>query len=260
MAETDIWRRTGPRAIVTKMARSRSPHCSRRVSSVGDVVEQEVERCAGSSPCGSVRVDRCRPLARGGRGRAARPAEATGRSGRSSRLFEQPGGERAFWPERVASVEEVAAVAAAAEGLTTVRMQLARVTGAGPDAASVVSAATCDWVEYSPRPRRLPLPPLGRRPDLLVLPVRRRHHLPRRARQSARVDGVCSGSNAREWKVSGGAGYSWVVVHHEADFSCTTPWWFPLNDTLWMEATFNSYGNAWLSRRASVSERPTSVP
>ena len=55
---------------------------------------------------------------------------------------------------------------------------------------------------------------------------------------------MCSGSNARDWKVAGGAGYSSVVVHHEADFSCTTPWWFPLNDTLWMEATFDSYGNS----------------
>ena len=72
----------------------------------------------------------------------------------------------------------------------------------------------------------------------------------RSSNTAARVDGVCSGSNARDWKVAGGAGYSSVVVHHEADFSCTTPWWFPLNDTLWMEATFDSYGNAWLSRWA----------
>jgi len=52
----------------------------------------------------------------------------------------------------------------------------------------------------------------------------------------------------RDWKVAGGAGYSWVIVHHEADFSCATPWWYRLNDTLWMEAQFDSYGNAWLTR------------
>ena len=47
-----------------------------------------------------------------------------------------------------------------------------------------------------------------------------------------------AGGNPRDWKVAGGAGYSWVIVHHEADFSCATPWWYRLNDTLWMEAQF----------------------
>ena len=72
----------------------------------------------------------------------------------------------------------------------------------------------------------------------------------RASQTAARVDGVCSGSNEREWKVSGGAGYSWVVVHHEADFSCATPWWYPLNDSLWMEPAFNSYGNTSMTRNS----------
>jgi hypothetical protein len=162
------------------------------------------------------------------------------------RLFESGGGARIL-AERTASVEEVAAVASAVEGLAA-PAALARVTGADPNgAASIAAAVTCYWVEYA----------LSRG----VFPYRRWivgqtywcfHYgadiTYRSSNTSARVDGVCSGSNPREWRVSGGAGYSSVVVHHEADFSCATPWWYRLNDTLWMEATFNSYGNAWLSR------------
>jgi hypothetical protein len=165
----------------------------------------------------------------------------------AQRLFESPGGARIL-AQRVVSIEEVAAVASATEGLT-LQDAVARVTGAEQDVASVVAAATCYWVEYSP--------------SRGVFPYHRRvvgqtyrcfnyggAITYRSSNTAARVDGVCSGSNARDWKVAGGAGYSSVVVHHEADFSCATPWWFPLNDTLWMEATFDSYGNAWLSRWA----------
>jgi hypothetical protein len=165
----------------------------------------------------------------------------------AQRLFESRGGARIL-AQRVASVAEVAAVAAATEGLTA-SDALALVTGAGPDAASFAAAATCYSVEYSfsrgvfPYHRWV----VGQTYWCFqyggVITYRT-------SNTSARVDGVCSGSNARDWKAAGGAGYSWVVVHHEADFSCATPWWFPLNDTLWMEATFDSYGNAWLSRTA----------
>jgi hypothetical protein len=163
------------------------------------------------------------------------------------RLFESGGGARIL-AERVASVEEVAAVASAAEGLSA-PAALARVTGVPEGAAAIAAAVTCRWVEYS----------LSRG----VFPYRRwvvgqtywcyRYGADityRSSNTSARVDGVCSGSNPREWRVGGGVGYSSVVVHHEADFSCATPWWYRLNDTLWMQATFNSYGNAWLSRTA----------
>ena len=164
----------------------------------------------------------------------------------AQRLFESRGGARIL-VQRVASIEEVAAVAAATEGLTA-SDALARVTGAEPAAASI-AAVTCYSVEYSfsrglfPYHRWI----VGQTYWCFQYGGAITY---RSSNTSARVDGVCSGSNARDWKVAGGAGYSWVVVHHEADFSCATPWWFPLNDTLWMEATFDSYGNAWLSRTA----------
>lgn len=164
----------------------------------------------------------------------------------AQRLFESRGGARML-PQRVVSVEEVAAVASATEGLTA-SDALARVTGVAASAASI-AAVTCYSVEYSfsrglfPYHRWI----VGQTYWCFQYGGAITY---RTSNTSARVDGVCSGSNARDWKVAGGAGYSWVVVHHEADFSCATPWWFPLNDTLWMEATFDSYGNAWLSRTA----------
>jgi hypothetical protein len=162
----------------------------------------------------------------------------------AQRLFESRGGARIL-AQRVASVEEVAAVASATEGLTA-SDALARVTGAEPSAASI-AAVTCYSVEYSHSRGVFPYHRwiVGQTYWCFQYGGAITY---RASNTSARVDGVCSGSNARDWKVAGGAGYSWVVVHHEADFSCTTPWWFPLNDTLWMEATFDSYGNAWLSR------------
>jgi hypothetical protein len=162
------------------------------------------------------------------------------------RLFERPGSLRLL-PERVVTVEEVAAIAAVVEGLTP-SDALARVTGSAAASAAEASVQ-CSLSEW--------------RLDRGVFPYHRWivgqtywcYHYGgdityRTSQTSARVDGVCSGSNAREWKVSGGAGYSWVVVHHEADFSCTTPWWFPLNDSLWMEPAFNSYGNSSMTRSA----------
>ena len=170
------------------------------------------------------------------------PRQRRRRSREIKRLFEAPGSPRVL-PARVVPVEEVAAIAAATEGLPQ-SDALARVTGseqgASIAAAEVVHCSSTEW-----------------RLDRGVFPYHRwivgqtywcyRYGADityRTSQTAARVDGVCSGNNPREWKVSGGAGYSWVVVHHEADFSCATPWWFPLNDSLWMEPAFNSYGNA----------------
>lgn len=163
------------------------------------------------------------------------------------RLFEQPG-FAGIVSARDASVEEVSALAAEAEGLSPAAA-VARVTGAATAAAdaSMLASTSCRVVEYATHRG--------------VFPYHRwvsgqtywcyyygGSITYRASSTSARVDGVCSGSNARDWRVAGGAGYSWVIVHHEADFSCATPWWYRLNDTLWMEAQFNSYGNAWLTR------------
>lgn len=162
------------------------------------------------------------------------------------RLFEQPG-FAGIVSARDASVEEVSALAAEAEGLSPAAA-IARVTGAAATVPGASTLATaCRVVEYATHRG--------------VFPYHRWVSgqtywcyyyggaiTYRASNTSARVDGVCSGSNARDWKVAGGAGYSWVIVHHEADFSCATPWWYRLNDTLWMEAQFDSYGNAWLTR------------
>lgn len=155
--------------------------------------------------------------------------------------------------QRPASIEEVAAVAAQAEGLEPAQAR-ARVTGTaeagaadGRTAATTAAAVYCSWTEWQH----------GRG----IFPYKRwiagqtywcyqygGAITYRASNTAARVDGVCSGRNPREWRVSGGAGYSWVVVHHEADFSCATPWWYPLNDSLWMEPAFNSYGSTSMTR------------
>lgn len=147
--------------------------------------------------------------------------------------------------QRPASIEEVAAIAAETEGLNAAAAE-ARVRGAASlatQAGTLAAAAVyCTWTEWQN----------GRG----IFPYRRwivgqtywcyqygGAITYRASNTAARVDGVCSGNNARDWKVAGGAGYSWVIVHHEADFSCATPWWYRLNDSLWMEPVFNSYGN-----------------
>jgi hypothetical protein len=183
---------------------------------------------------------------------AASPAPPTPQELRDvQRLFERRGPLRAL-PERIVSVEEVAAIAATAEGLTP-SAALARVTGSeqsAPEAAiAAAEAVQCNFSEWSLH--RGVFPYHRWITGQTYWCYRYGGDITYRASQtSARVDGVCSGSNEREWKVSGGAGYSWVVVHHEADFSCTTPWWFPLNDSLWMEPAFNSYGNSSMTRSA----------
>ena len=162
------------------------------------------------------------------------------------RLFEQPG-FAGIVAARDASVEEVSALAAEAEGLSPAAA-VARVTGAAarsPAHRARDRGLPCRRVRHSSR--HLPVPPLGFRADVLVLLLRRDDHLPREQHVGAGRRGVLGRQRAR-LEGRGGAGYSWVIVHHEADFSCATPWWYRLNDTLWMEAQFDSYGNAWLTR------------
>lgn len=65
----------------------------------------------------------------------------------------------------------------------------------------------------------------------------------RRSNTWGRTGPVCATTDARNWKMGGGAGYRWVKIHSEAWFSCTTPWWFPLNDSLWMQIAYNVFGN-----------------
>lgn len=162
------------------------------------------------------------------------------------RLFES-GGFTRLAEQRSATLEEVVAFAAATEDLDR-PAALERVTGAASsESFSTAASVTCAWAEWQN----------GRG----FFPYRRwivgqtywcyyygGAITYRASNTAARVDGVCSGSNPRDWKVGGGAGYSWVVVHHEADFSCATPWWYSLNDTLWMEPAFNSYGGTWMTR------------
>ena len=163
------------------------------------------------------------------------------------RLFEQPGFSGII-SARDVPVQEVAALAAETENLSPAAA-LARVTGAESTvtATAVPTSTSCSWVEYATHRGIFPYHRWVQGQtywcyyyggDITY----------RVSNTSARVDGVCAGFNPRDWKVAGGAGYSWVIVHHEADFSCATPWWYRLNDTLWMEAQFDSYGNAWLTR------------
>lgn len=163
------------------------------------------------------------------------------------RLFEQPG-FTGIVSAREVPVQEVAALAAEAESLSPAAA-LARVTGAESAVANeaTVASTTCSWVEYATHRGIFPYHRWVEGQTYWCYYYGGQITY-RASNTSARVDGVCWGGNARDWKVAGGAGYSWVIVHHEADFSCATPWWYRLNDTLWMEAQFDSYGNAWLTR------------
>ena len=156
--------------------------------------------------------------------------------------------QRECFPQRVVSVEEVAAIAAAAEGLTDSHA-LARVSGTRTRRRCARRGGLVQRVRIGAHRGVFPYH------RWIVGQTYWCYHYGadityRASHTAARVDGVCSGSNEREWKVSGGAGYSWVVVHHEADFSCATPWWYPLNDSLWMEPAFNSYGSTSMTRWA----------
>jgi hypothetical protein len=88
-------------------------------------------------------------------------------------------------------------------------------------------------------------------------PYHRRHHLATHwcanyyggdinFRQSwtwGTVSGTCDVTETDNWKIGGGVGYNWVKVHSHASFSCPTPWWWRLNDTLWMNVAYNVWGN-----------------
>lgn len=163
------------------------------------------------------------------------------------RLFDQPG-FAGIVSARAVSVEEVSALAAEAEGVSPAAA-FARVTGAEASVAgaSTLASTSCSVVEYATHRGIFPYHRWVSGQTYWCYYYGGAITY-RSSSTSARVDGVCSGSNARDWRVAGGAGYSWVIVHHEADFSCATPWWYRLNDTLWMEAQFDSYGNAWLTR------------
>jgi hypothetical protein len=56
---------------------------------------------------------------------------------------------------------------------------------------------------------------------------------------------LCGTESRSNWIVSGGIGYSWMVVHAEARFSCPTviPW-VTIHPTDWLETSYNAWGNA----------------
>jgi hypothetical protein len=54
----------------------------------------------------------------------------------------------------------------------------------------------------------------------------------------------CGGDGpAQTWLNSGGNGYSWSNVHSQAPFACDTPWFYKLHDTLWLNVSYNVWGN-----------------
>lgn len=56
-------------------------------------------------------------------------------------------------------------------------------------------------------------------------------------------NGFCSTTGTGSWKMGGGVYHRWVKVHTWSSFSCPTPWWWTLNDTLWMNIAYNVWGN-----------------
>lgn len=61
------------------------------------------------------------------------------------------------------------------------------------------------------------------------------------------VNGVCRTSGGPwTWKTAGGVGYSYVDVRTEAEFACRTPWWFHLNDHLWMVLRYTAWGDTYV--------------
>lgn len=160
------------------------------------------------------------------------------------RLFDAAASTRIV-ADRAVDVQEVAGIAAGVEGLEPAEA-LERVTGSAKVAVATPASVYCRAVQWEHHRGIFPYHRwiVGytywcyRYGGAITY---------RASTTSARVDGVCSGSNERDWRISGGVGYSWVVVHHEASFSCRTPWWYTLNDTLWMEPGFNSYGDTYMT-------------
>ena len=89
---------------------------------------------------------------------------------------------------------------AVAEGLAHRLMRSPASPGAAPEAATAAAASSCNWTEWRHGRGVFPVSPLDRRSDVLVLSVRRRHHLSREPdlgtcgrrvlwQQSSRVEG-----------------------------------------------------------------------
>jgi hypothetical protein len=63
------------------------------------------------------------------------------------------------------------------------------------------------------------------------------------------TNGFCSTTGTGNWKMGGGVYYRWVKVHTWSSFSCPTPWWWSLNDTLWMNIAYNVWGSYAIEER-----------
>jgi hypothetical protein len=63
------------------------------------------------------------------------------------------------------------------------------------------------------------------------------------------TNGFCSTTGTGNWKMGGGVYYRWVKVHTWSSFSCPTPWWWSLHDTLWMNIAYNAWGNYAIEER-----------
>ena len=231
-------------------------------------------RCARSGFAATPRHARCRSSRRGlGRSRAGAPhspEQVEASTPAQSRAGRAGARERSLQAQRVLvgcrtsgrtagtttlgttcgtpacrSVEEVSAIASVAEGLTPPMRSLAS-AGPAPGARRLrrcadAPRASGSRVRHSAVSSRTTagssVRPTGA--TTTAASSRTARAAPRRA-----STGCARAATRATGRSRGGAGYSWVVVHHEADFSCATPWWFPLNDSLWMEPAFDSYGNA----------------
>jgi hypothetical protein len=63
------------------------------------------------------------------------------------------------------------------------------------------------------------------------------------------TNGFCSTTGTGSWKMGGGVYERWVKVHTWSSFSCPTPWWWSLHDTLWMNIAYNVWGNYAIEER-----------
>lgn len=94
------------------------------------------------------------------------------------------------------------------------------------------------------------------RNSLGVFPYERTHHAAtywcavygqyltyRRTDTRGDTNGFCSTTGTGSWKMGGGVQYRWVKVHTWSSFSCPTPWWWSLHDTLWMNIAYNAWGS-----------------
>lgn len=76
-----------------------------------------------------------------------------------------------------------------------------------------------------------------------------RHLTYRRTDTRGDTNGFCSTTGSGSWKMGGGVYHSWVKVHTWSSFSCPTPWWWSLHDTLWMNIAYNVWGNYAIEER-----------